>query len=143
MIILSWFLYFIFVLWVHFSTTYNSVGTMATAFFSGKFYINCFFVIITCVMIDQFTNSYVNLFGNNVSGTLNILRSERGSLENNTDLPPKIEKLVKVYDNYKQQNKGSPAKAQYNLVKDIYHKDLEKIDRVDIELNDKNKRIIK
>jgi hypothetical protein len=78
------------------------VATIATVFFSGKFYLNFFLVIVTCALIDFATYSYHTLFTNNLAGALMILVKERGLVNEKIDLPPIIAKVLKKYDVYKK-----------------------------------------
>jgi hypothetical protein len=134
MVILSWVIYIIFVYVVHFSSFYNSVGTMAVAFSSGKFWFNFVLIVGTCWSIDYFTNSFSVLFGNTLSGTLMVLRKQRGTLDNNVDMPVEVEKLLKIYDSYQEEKSEKPINHVDNInVKSANLKDLDKIDRVNME----------
>jgi hypothetical protein len=101
----SWICYIGFIVIVHYGVTFNSVAIMATVFFSGKFYLNFFLIIITCAMIDLTTYSYDTLFANNLAGTLMVLVKERGSLNDKVDLPPIVSRALKKYDIYKQDER--------------------------------------
>lgn len=143
MFVLSWLLYFAFVIYVHFSPSYNSVGTMGVAFFSGKFYFNWLLVVGTCFAIDLCTSSYYILFGNNLAGTLMVLRKQRGTLDNNVDMPRQVEEYLKLFNAYGGPKVEDPNKAPYSIAKHVNLKDLDKIDRVQVDMAESKKIVIK
>jgi hypothetical protein len=104
MLITSWLSYIGFLVIVHYRPEFNSVATMAVVFFSGKFYLNFFLVIVTCAMIDFTTYSYNTLFTNNLAGALMVLVKERGYLNEKTNLPYIVAKALKKYDIYKKED---------------------------------------
>ena len=106
---------------------------MGVAFGSGKFYFNCILIVGACVAIDIFTSAYYIMFGDNLAGTLMILRKERGTLDNNVDMPEKVERLLKICASYDQKDEPD-NNVNINIVKNTNVKDLDKIDRVQIEL---------
>jgi hypothetical protein len=103
MIVCSWLTYFGFIVIAHYGLNFNSVATMSTVFFSGKFYLNFFLIVVTCGIIDLSTYVYNTLFARNLAGTLMVLVKERGTLNNRIDLPDIISKALKKYDIYKQE----------------------------------------
>lgn len=108
---------------------------MGVAFFSGKLYFNWLLICVTTAMIDLLTKSIDVLFNSKLSGTLMILRKQRGTLENNVDLPEEITKLLNLYDIYDAKSGGAGANnnEENNRLKGANIQDLAVVDRVNIE----------
>lgn len=94
MLVLSWILYFGFVLWVHFSTLFNSNSTMFVAFTSSSLYLTWVLITTLTAGIDYFFYSFEMNFSNSTKNILIKRRKEKGSLERYHDLPKKLEPYI-------------------------------------------------
>jgi hypothetical protein len=123
------------IIFVDSSLSLESSGTMAVAFGSGRFYLNFVLIVGSCAVIDYLTYAFTTLFSGSVRGTLTTLVKERNTLNFKLDLPPQINKLLDVYDNYRQED----VKEDVNMIlKDnrmANLTDLEMVDRVIIDKN--------
>jgi len=97
MFILSWVAYFGFLVFVHFSTWFNSCGTMAISFSSALIYLNWVIVVGICCLFDFFIYSWNLNFNKSVTNSLIIERKAKGGLETSHDLPSNLEKYSKIY----------------------------------------------
>jgi len=124
-----------FIIFVHSTRSIDSSGTMTVAFGSGRFYLNFVLILGSCGLIDYLTYSTMTLFSGSITGTLTTLVKERNSLNSKLDLPPQINKLLEVYNNYTQED----VKEESNMIlKDnrmANVADLEMVDRVSIQKN--------
>lgn len=94
MLILSWILYFGFVLWVHFSTWFKSNSTMFVAFTSSSLYLTWVLITTLTAGIDYFFYSFDMNFSKT---TINILMRERkikGSIDKYHDLPKRLDRYI-------------------------------------------------
>jgi hypothetical protein len=100
MLILSWILYFAFVLWVHFSNFFNSNSTMFVAFTSSSLYLTWLLIITLTAGIDYFFYSFdLNFF----KSTINILMRERkikGTIDKYHDLPKRLDHYINKLKQY-------------------------------------------
>ena len=139
--VLSWLVYIAFVIWVHFSSTFKSYGTMAVAFAAGRLWVNMVLIVGTCAVIDFCTDSFFVLFGENLAGTLRILVNQRGTLNNRLDdFPPKIEACYKAYDLVNTKKEPQNVIVNKEGYKIANEENLEQIDRV--ERKDKVLKIV-
>lgn len=98
--VLSWVLYFVFLLWVHYSPMFNSNATMTVAFTSSSLYLTFVLIVGLTGGIDYFFYAWDLNFNNS---TLNILikqRKEKGSIHNYHDFPPELNKYIKKLEQY-------------------------------------------
>ena len=95
--------YIIFVICAHYSTIFNSVGTMSSAFSSPRFWMNIIFVCITCGLIDYFIVNFDFIFNYSLIKVLRRLVNERGKLNEDYKLPKCISDRLNKYKTYEQQ----------------------------------------
>ena len=95
--------YIIFVICAHHSTMFRSVGTMATAFGSPRFWMSIIFVCGTCAMIDYFILGFDFIFRLTLGKILQRLFSQRGELNDEFNLPKCIGDRINKYKKFEQQ----------------------------------------
>jgi len=128
MLLLSWLLYVLFVLYLSESPGYNSNGVFGIAFSSLRMYLLLILVCGLNFLIDLSTYSYTMFFMKNLTQTLRILVKEVGELNDESQLTPDLQM---EYDKYKAAvaegaNGGSPTKTK----KKDNKRDLDKIDGI-------------
>lgn len=97
MLIFSWLAYYGFLVFIHFSTMFNSCATMYTTFSSTMIYLNWILCVGLCGIIDFCLYSGFINFSNSVTNTLIIERKKKGELNDYNNLPKPLEKYVKLY----------------------------------------------
>ena len=95
--------YIIFVICVHHVTMFKSVGTIATAFGSPRFWMSIIFVCATCAMIDYFILGFNYIFKNSLTKILQRLNNIRGNLNDEYNLPKCIGDRINRYKIFEQQ----------------------------------------
>jgi hypothetical protein len=100
--LLSWLLYLLFLVYVHYGTQFKSFGTMATMFFSGKFYCTFVLVVGTCFLFDTTTYSWHSLFRNTLVSAMMRLVKKNNPLDDTNDLPKTIKDCINQYALYSQ-----------------------------------------
>ena len=95
--------YIIFVICAHHSTMFKSVGTMARAFSSPRFWMSIIFVCATCAMIDYFILGFDYIFKNSLTKILQRLNNIRGNLNDEYNLPKCIGDRINRYKIFEQQ----------------------------------------
>ena len=95
--------YIIFVICAHHATMFKSVGTMATAFGSGRFWMSIIFVCGTCALIDYFILGFDFIFRITLAKVLQRLYSQRGELNDEYNLPNCIGNRINRYKTFEQQ----------------------------------------
>jgi hypothetical protein len=95
--------YIIFVICVHHVTMFKSVGTIATAFGSPRFWMSIIFVCATCAMIDYFILGFNYIFKNSLTKILQRLFNQRGYLNDEYNLPKCIGDRINRYKVFEQQ----------------------------------------
>ena len=112
--------YAIFLIIVHFSIMFNSVGTMGVAFSSPSLWLTIIFIGGICFIIDF----AIVAFNFNFRATMtNILQAKRNQGLLNEDMPPKIKEKLAQYDIYK--------KEQIQV----------EVDKITVHVSDKQKKI--
>lgn len=97
MIFFSFICYFGFLVYVHYSTMFNSCASMYVTFTSSLVYFNLIVVSGLTSAIDFCLYSgYLN-FSNSVTCTLMKERKEKSVLENYHELPKLLQKFVRIY----------------------------------------------
>ena len=95
--------YIIFVICVHYSTMFKSVGTIQSVFSSFRFWISFIFVSGTCGIIDYFILCYRFSFKTSLINILQRLLNEREILDKDYKLPKSISKRINMYKTFEQQ----------------------------------------
>ena len=136
--------YIVFIICVHNSKFFNSVGTMAVAFGSPRFWMSIIFVCGTCALIDYFFLGFSFIFFTNLTKILRKLFSQRGQLNDEYNLPKCISDKVNQYKKYEQQ-KIALQNEEYKVPQDTigpamnYPHDSEYVDIKNITNKQKNK----
>ena len=95
--------YIIFIICVHHATMFKSVGTMATAFGSPRFWMSIIFVCCTCAMIDYFILGFDYIFNITLTKILQRLFNQRKELNSEYNLPICIGDRINKYKTFEQQ----------------------------------------
>ena len=95
--------YIIFVICAHNAFLFKSVGTMVVAFGSPRFWMSIIFVCGTCALIDYFILGFDFLFISTISKKLQRLFSERGELNDESNLPNFLGDRINSYKTFEQQ----------------------------------------
>lgn len=97
MLIFSWLAYYGFLIFIHFSTMFNSCASMYVTFTSSLVYLNFIIVVGITGSIDLFLYSWNMNFGSDVATALMIERKAKGNLESANNLPKNLEKYVRMF----------------------------------------------
>ena len=92
--------YAVFIVIVEYSLMFHSVGTMGTAFGSVVMWLNIIYVVGLCFIIDVVVLTAETILFPSVAKVLQRVVKERGSCEEEVDLPSKIKKKLKMYSEY-------------------------------------------
>jgi hypothetical protein len=114
--------YIIFIICAHRATLFKSVGTMTTAFGSGRFWMSLVFVCGTCALIDYFILGFDFIFRFTLAKILQRMFSQRGKLEDEYNLPNCIGNRINQYKTFEQQkvhNENDIYKIPQNTMADI------------------------
>ena len=103
MLIFTVIAYIIFVICVHHSTFFKSVGTISVAFGSSRFWMGIFFVCCTCGIIDFILLGFSFIFYNSLTNCMQRLVSEKGEIEKEYTLPKRIIDRINMYKTFEQQ----------------------------------------
>jgi phospholipid-transporting ATPase len=95
--------YIVFIIAAHNVALFKSVGTMAVAFGSPRFWMSIIFVCGTCALIDYFILGFDFLFRITLGKILQILFSQRGELNDEYNLPKCIGDRINRYKTFEQQ----------------------------------------
>jgi hypothetical protein len=95
--------YIVFIIVAHNVALFKSVGTMAVAFGSPRFWMSIIFVCGTCALIDYFILGFDFLFRITLGKILQILFSQRGELNDEYNLPKCIGDRINRYKTFEQQ----------------------------------------
>jgi hypothetical protein len=104
--ITSWLVYLLFLVYVHYGSQFHSIATMATVFFSGKFYLAFVLVVGTCFMFDTVTYSWDSLFNNRITSTMMRLVKATSPLDNTENLPQDVKDCLNKYKVYENSDSG-------------------------------------
>jgi phospholipid-transporting ATPase len=107
MIFFTFILYILFIIMVHFVDLFKSVASMKVSFSSGVVWMDIIFICGSCYLIDMGIRAFNFTFIPSIAGTLQRLICERGSLENETDLPKSIVEKLRIYDNENDEENGN------------------------------------
>ena len=95
--------YIIFVICAHHATMFKSVGTMAVAFGSPRFWMSLIYVCGTCGLIDYCILGIDFIFRITIAKILQRLFSQRGELNDEYNLPNCIGDRINRYKTFEQQ----------------------------------------
>ena len=95
--------YILFVIIAHNATLFKSVGTMATAFGSPRFWMGIIFACGTCALIDYFILGFDFIFRLTLGKILQRLFNQRGELNSEDNLPNCITNRINRYKTFEQQ----------------------------------------
>ena len=87
MLVITFISYIIFIICVHHSRFFNSVGTMVVAFSSPRFWTSLIYSMITCGLIDFFILGFDFIFFPTLGKVLQKIISQRGNLNDENNLP--------------------------------------------------------
>ena len=97
MLILSWFAYFGFIIFIHFSTIFNSCASIYNTFTSALVYLNWVLIVGLTGFIDLFLHTWYFNFSNSVLNTLLLEKKAKGLLDNITIFPKKLLKYIRLF----------------------------------------------
>jgi len=95
--------YIIFVIVVHYSTFFKSVGTITSVFGSPRFWMSVVFVCGTCGLIDYYILGCKSIIDNSLTNEMQRLVNERGKLNEDYGLPKRIIDRINMYKTFEQQ----------------------------------------
>lgn len=104
MLILSWLAYFGFLIFIHYSTMFNSCATMYVTFTSALLYLNWVILVGLISLIDFFLYSWNTNFSGSIISTLIVERKKKGSLETYHDLPKNMDVYLRKFRQMSQSN---------------------------------------
>ena len=141
--------YVVFIIIVHHSTFFNSVGSMVNTFSSIKIWCLFFLVCGTCVLIDFTILAFNYSFNRNITTLLQIQYNMSGKINDEEDVPEEIKEKLKIYNKYedvkteendnKNDNKNN-IKNDNNKKDDIPNKNKYKHITTKIIKSDKNSK---
>ena len=100
LLLITFIAYIVFLIIVHNWNFFNSCATMMVAFNSGTLWMNIILICTACYIIDQAINVFNFIFLPTIATELQKLIKERGSADNEVDIPLKIAKKLKIYNQY-------------------------------------------
>jgi hypothetical protein len=95
---------------------------MVVAFSSGTLWMNIALICVACYIIDQAINVFNFIFLPTIATELQKIVKERGSADNEVDIPNKIAKKLKIYNQYIEEpevNNKVKMKEKENKVQKI------------------------
>jgi hypothetical protein len=141
--VFSWLLYLLFLVYVHFGSQFKSIGTMATVFFSGKFYLTFVLIVGTCYLFDTFTYTWDSLFNNRITSTMMRLVKWRGVVNDTKDLPKEVIDCLNKYNVYDNDDKKENKVPAPRICEDIPDIDGSVIARSRKSLNEFDLKLLK
>ena len=127
--------YIIFVICVHHSTFFKSVGVINSAFGSPLFWMSFILVCGICGLIDYFILGFQFIFSNSLTKIMQILFNEKGKLDKDYKLPKPISDRMNMYKTFEQQ-KVHLENEKYKIPQ---NSEFEPIQTVEMTIDDKNK----
>lgn len=131
--ILSLISYGIFLIVIGSSSQFNSFGVMGVAFSSPRTYLLLILVSGLNFLVDLSTYSYFMLFMKNLTETLRVLIKEVGIINHESQLTPEMQIYYEKYKFALSDGMSNTVSPNKNVKANI--KNIEKIDRIEIELN--------
>ena len=98
MFILTLLAYAGFLCFIHFSTLFNSCGTMIIAFSQFRLYLDMLVVIGINNSLDYLIYSWKLNFSDSITYSLMKVRNEKGNLDSSENLPDNLETKLREYN---------------------------------------------
>lgn len=98
MLVSTFLLYILFVIYVNTSDSFHSCATMGVAFSSPNLWMNTFLVTSVCLMIDYSFYSYYVIFSDTLTQHLRILIKDKGKIDKESDLPQELKPFLQMYE---------------------------------------------
>ena len=125
--------YVIFIIIVHNSTFFNSVGSMVNSFASVKIWFIFILVCGTCSLIDFTVLAFNYSFNRNITTLLQLQYNTSGTINDEEDVPDEIKEKLKIYNKYEE------VKTEENEDKNDNKKNEEKIQPKSNKILEKDK----
>ena len=120
MLFFTFTLYILFIIMVHNVKLFKSQASMIVSFGSALVWVNIIFVCGTCYLIDMGIQTFNFTFVPTIARTLQRIVCERGSCDNDTDLPKSITSKLKIYDNDENEEDNNEEENDGNkLTKNV------------------------
>ena len=120
MLFFTFTLYILFIIMVHHVKLFKSQASMNVSFGSALVWVNIIFVCGTCYLIDMGIQTFNFTFVPTIARTLQRIVCERGSCDNDTDLPKSITSKLKIYDNDENEEDNNEEENDGNkLTKNV------------------------
>ena len=121
MLFFTFCLYIAFLFMVHHVKLFKSVASMTVSFRSGIVWVDIIFICGACYLIDMGIKTFNFTFIPTIAGTLQRIVCERGSCDNETDLPKSIIDKLKIYDNNEndEENENEDENNENKLTKNM------------------------
>ena len=120
MLFFTFTLYILFIIMVHNVKLFKSQASMIVSFGSALVWVNIIFVCGTCYLIDMGIQTFNFTFVPTIARTLQRIVCERGSCDNDTDLPTSITSKLKIYDNDENEEDNNEEENDGNkLTKNV------------------------
>ena len=121
MLFFTFCLYIAFLFMVHHVKLFKSVASMTVSFRSGIVWVDIIFICGACYLIDMGIKTFNFTFIPTIAGTLQRIVCERGSCDNETDLPKSIIDKLKIYDNNEndEENENEDENNDNKLTKNM------------------------
>ena len=121
MLFFTFCLYIAFLFMVHHVKIFKSVASMNVSFRSGIVWVDIIFICGACYLIDMGIKTFNFTFIPTIAGTLQRIVCERGSCDNETDLPKSIIDKLKIYDNNEndEDNENEDVNNENKLTKNM------------------------
>ena len=143
MIFFTFCLYIAFLFMVHHVKIFKSVASMKVSFTSGIVWVDIIFICGACYLIDMGIKTFNFTFIPTIAGTLQRIVCERGSCDNETDLPKSIIDKLKIYDNNEndEENENEDENNENKLTKNMNDNE-DKFNKMTEQNNDDEKHEI-
>jgi len=143
MIFFTFCLYIAFLFMVHHVKIFKSVASMKVSFTSGIVWVDIIFICGACYLIDMGIKTFNFTFIPTIAGTLQRIVCERGSCDNETDLPKSIIDKLKIYDNNEndEENENEEENNENKLTINMNNNE-DKFNKITEQNNDDEKHEI-
>ena len=133
LLLITFIAYIVFLIIVHNWNFFNSCATMMVAFNSGTLWMNIILICTACYIIDQAINVFNFIFLPTIATELQKLIKERGSADNEVDIPLKIAKKLKIYNQYIEEPEHD-TKKKVNEKPNINNKNINDKDEINTNI---------